>query len=471
MTDAARDLYLFVAVLGLLPAVGLAGFPALAQSAFVAVGAVGALKLEAAGLPIGGAALLATGLGALAGALTGLLVARATPPFLALSTWAIAWLAYVTLLGFPSLSGGGEGLTRPAFDRVETPFGLAFDLTPEVHVAAAAILCVAALAVVLRLRAGALGSDALAIHDDAELARALRVPIARRAAQLFALSGAAAAAAGAGVAVLLGVAAPADMAPLLALQLLAAAVAAGRHPLLGLVVIVALQRAPDLVTPFVLVAAVALRPNPRPYVDDLPAPEPPPLEPTDRPLIARDLRRTLGGREILRGLDLEVAPGEIHALVGANGSGKTTALNALRIPHTFQRAADLDSLTPYRQILLALRATHHDPRVWTYLELVGLEPYADELTAGERRLLAVARVAATGAPALAFDEPTVGLTAAERARLRDALRALAGAGRAILVVEHDLRFVDALADHITVIDEGRAVGGDPREAIRKVYAT
>ena len=71
MTGAAHDLYLFAAVLGLLPIVGLAGMPMLAQSAFVAVGGLGALRLEQAGLPIGGAVLLATGLGAVAGALVG----------------------------------------------------------------------------------------------------------------------------------------------------------------------------------------------------------------------------------------------------------------------------------------------------------------------------------------------------------------------------------------------------------------
>ena len=449
MTDAARDLYLFIAVLGLLPAVASAGLPVLAQSAFAAVGGVGALKLERAGLPIGGAVLLATALGAVAGAATGLLVARAEPAFLALSTWALAWLAYETLLGFPSLSGGTEGLTRPAFDRVETPFGVAIDLTPRVHVIVALLLSALTYVAIARLRAGPVGNDALALRDDAELARALRVPIPRLKATLLALSGATAAAAGAGIAVLLGVAAPADTAPLLALQLLAAAVAGGRHPLLGLVVIVVLQRTPDLITPFVLLAAVALRPKPKPHIDAIQETEPPPLEPTHGHLKAEDLHVTLGGREILKGLSFEVAPGEIHALVGPNGSGKTTALNALKLPHTFQRASPLPSLTPYRQILVAMRATHHDPRAFTYLDLVQLPPYKTELTAGEQRLLAVARVAATGAPAIAFDEPAVGMTATERARLQHALEQLAEAGRAVLIVEHDRRFVDTISDEIT----------------------
>src|SRR3954451_19799687 len=109
MTEAARDLYLLVAVLGMLPAVTLAGMPVLAQSAFVAVGGVGALQLERAGLPIGGAVLVEIVLGAVAGGGGGALVGRTEPPFVALSTWPIAWLAYSALLGFPALSGGTQG--------------------------------------------------------------------------------------------------------------------------------------------------------------------------------------------------------------------------------------------------------------------------------------------------------------------------------------------------------------------------
>ena len=92
---------------------------------------------------------------------------------------------------------------------------------------------------------------------------------------------------------------------------------------------------------------------------------------------------------------------------------------------------------------------------------------------GQRRLLAVALVAATGAPVLALDEPAAGMTTAERTALIDAVQELRLAGRAILIVEHDLRLVAAIADVVTVLDDGRAVAhGTPDEvlgALERVY--
>jgi branched-chain amino acid transport system permease protein len=478
MTELARDLYLLVAVFGLSPAVRLAGLPVLAASAFAAVGGVGALQFERAGLPIGGAVLLAVALGGVAGALTGALVARAQPAFAALATWALAWLAYVVLLGFPSLSGGGQGLTRPALDTVETPLGLTLTLTPRVHVAAAAILCALAYGASARFAHSPAGLGALAGRDDDELARSLR--ISARRMEALALAGACGAAAGAGVAVLLGVAAPADVSPLLALQLFAAALAATRNPLLAVAVIVALPHLPDWLTVLVLLAAAAARAH-RSSPAGVVEPGAAPLPAVRGELDVRDLRVTLG-REILRGLDLELRAGEIHALIGPNGSGKTTAIGALRVARTFQRDAGFAALTPLQQLSLL-----DEDRAATYLALVGLagrgearpgEPRGwraallgagerrGALDAAERRLLAVALAAATGDGVLAFDEPAAGLTHAQRETLTAALRTLADSGRAILVVEHDLRLVSAIADVVTVLNEGVAIAhGTPAEVI------
>jgi ABC-type branched-subunit amino acid transport system ATPase component len=235
---------------------------------------------------------------------------------------------------------------------------------------------------------------------------------------------------------------------------------------------------PAELTAVLLGAAVALRrvlPE-RIRVDDV-APVSGTLPAVTGSLAVHDLHVSLGGRAVLRGLDLELRSGEIHALIGPNGSGKTTALRALGVVHTFQRPADLPALTPYRQILLALHATHHDERAWPVLALVGLteKAHSTELTAGEQRLLQLARAVATGAPVLALDEPTVGMTATERERLATVLRRLADDGRAILVVEHDLRLVASLADVVTVLDDGRAIAhGAPAdviadEGVQRVY--
>src|SRR3954471_19837440 len=341
MTELARDLYLLAAVAGLALVVAHAGMPVLAQAAFAAVGGVGALQLERAGLPIGSAVLLAVLGGAAAGAATGALVARADRPAIALATWALSWLGFVALLAFPGLAGGEQGLTRPPVDRVEGLLGT-ITLTPRVHAVTAAILCVVAYLATARLRT----DDVAAARDDAELARTLHVPVERRRIELMAVAGALGAAAGAGVSVLLGVAAPADLSPLLSLQLFAAVIVGGTSPVLGPVlafaVIAAIPRLTDavgelgaseaaatgVVSAGLLVACAALRP----VVSRLAAPahdDPPPPAPS-RPagaragtplLIARGLDVRLGGLHVLRGVDLELRAGEIHAVIGPNGSG------------------------------------------------------------------------------------------------------------------------------------------------------
>ena len=157
---------------------------------------------------------------------------------------------------------------------------------------------------------------------------------------------------------------------------------------------------------------------------------------------------------------------------------------------TFQRAAPLHPLTPYEQVQLALPrerfgallafiglGEEDDP--WPALELAGLTDRAHtpagELGAGEERLLQIARTAATGARVLLIDEPAAGMRPDERATLERVLQRLVGQGRAVLVVEHDLRLVASAADTVTVLDEGRVIASGSPDAIiadttvRKVY--
>ena len=193
---------------------------------------------------------------------------------------------------------------------------------------------------------------------------------------------------------------------------------------------------------------------------------------------------------ILHGIDLDLRAGEIHALIGPNGSGKTTAVRNLAGARTLQRAAALDPLTPYEQMQIALPRERFgallafvglgeptDP--WPALELVELTTARTSPRASSARVRSgccrsPARTA-TGARVLLLDEPAAGMRPDERATLERVLRRLAHSGHAVLVVEHDLRLVANAADVVTVLDEGRVIAtGTPDEviadaAVRRVY--
>ena len=86
------------------------------------------------------------------------------------------------------------------------------------------------------------------------------------------------------------------------------------------------------------------------------------------------------------------------------------------------------------------------------------------LPLGQLRLLALARALAQRPSVLLLDEPAAGLRAAEKARLIDALRTLSGRGLTMVLVEHDMQFVGALAERVVVLDRGRVIAdGTPAE--------
>jgi branched-chain amino acid transport system permease protein len=96
--------------------------------------------------------------------------------------------------------------------------------------------------------------------------------------------------------------------------------------------------------------------------------------------------------------------------------------------------------------------------------LRGADP--TRLRMGDQRLLQVARAVATGARVLLLDEPAAGMTSDERQRLRHVLRGLAGNGRAVLLVEHDMRLVGEVSDVVTVLDAGRVIATGPAAEVR-----
>ena len=220
----------------------------LGQGAFVAVGGFGTLLLGPghAGLPLGLAAAAATALAGVLGWLVGFGAARLRGPYLALATWALAWLVQSVLLAFPSVGGGAQGLTAPSPARLVSPgLGTVLTLTPAVHVGIAATLVLVVLAASVRLEAGPGGLDLAALRGGPDLAAGLGVPGGRAPARRAGVAATLGGLSGAGTAVLLGLVAPADVGPLLGLELVVAVLAGAalvgrRAPALAPVVGVAL---------------------------------------------------------------------------------------------------------------------------------------------------------------------------------------------------------------------------------------
>ena len=224
-------------------------------------------------------------------------------------------------------------------------------------------------------------------------------------------------------------------------------------------------------------------------------------------LVARALAAGYGTRLVLRGIDLELQPGEVTALVGPNGAGKSTLLRALAglirpaagavtldgvdvgtiardalarriavVPQLF------DTLFPFsvREIvglgrtarlgLFARPAPADGQAIDRALDVEGLTALADRrvdsLSGGERQRAVLAMALAQEADVLLLDEPTTHLDPSHQ---RDLLRHLAALARdrgvVILAVLHDLNLA-ALADRVVVLDAGAvAVDGPPAQAL------
>ncbi|MER6676441.1 ATP-binding cassette domain-containing protein [Streptomyces sp. NPDC000983] len=214
-------------------------------------------------------------------------------------------------------------------------------------------------------------------------------------------------------------------------------------------------------------------------------------------LTTRGLKASYDGFRALDGVDLEVHPGRITAVVGPNGAGKSTLFHCLagtlrpsegqvrygarditRLPahtrtrlgvgRTFQQLAVFPSLTVAENVRVGAEQGHVDDpaAVDRALRLMGLdgpvrEAPAADLPTGTLRRVELARALAGGPRVLLLDEPAAGLDTAEVTALARVLMALAADGTALLVVEHDLDLVADLADVVHVMAAGRVVASGP----------
>ncbi len=225
------------------------------------------------------------------------------------------------------------------------------------------------------------------------------------------------------------------------------------------------------------------------------------------------LSKRFGGIVASDALSLSVAPGELHAVIGPNGAGKTTLISqltgqlapdfgkitfaglditalpthrrsALGLARSFQITSLFLDMSALDNVSLAVQAhAGHSFRFWrdarneselreparAALVRVGLGERASapaaELSHGEHRQLEIAMALAGRPRMLLLDEPMAGLGPEESARMVEMLRALKSE-HAILLVEHDMEAVFALADRITVLVYGRVIASGAPETIR-----
>lgn len=237
----------------------------------------------------------------------------------------------------------------------------------------------------------------------------------------------------------------------------------------------------------------------------------------DVTLSGSDLRKMFGGITAVSHLSIELRSGRITGLIGPNGAGKTTAFNMLtgflqpdggRItlrgheirnlkPHqlvdagvarSFQDLRLFTKMTVIENVVVALprqsgdnlasvyfragtvRAEEHQnaARAMEILRFVGLSAKAhetaDNLSYAEEKLLVVARLLATGAEVLLFDEPLSGLDRGALQEIFPVVRKLAANGKTVCIIEHNLDVIKELCDVVYFLDEGHAMAvGTPDE--------
>ena len=211
-------------------------------------------------------------------------------------------------------------------------------------------------------------------------------------------------------------------------------------------------------------------------------------------LSVRDLRLWRGAREILRGVTFDIAAGQVAALMGLSGSGKTTVLRSIadlepegrtsvqiagspaspgrrervsRVGMVFQFHCLFEHLTVLDNISLAPMHVHRvgrrdaETRGRQLLEELGIGHRAvalpRELSGGEAQRAAIARALAMDPPLLLLDEPTASLDPPRRSSLGALLGQLASSGRAILLTSHDVDFVRDHATQVLILSEGVVV--------------
>lgn len=224
-------------------------------------------------------------------------------------------------------------------------------------------------------------------------------------------------------------------------------------------------------------------------------------------LSIENLQLRRGAREVLRGVNMSVARGELVALMGLSGGGKTTVLRAIaalepfdggtinvggvvlqaghapsrattrelrrhvgmvfQLHHLFEHLTAIENVTLAPLHVAGTSRTDAETRAVALLESLGVahrkHAYPRELSGGEAQRVAIARAMAMEPPLLLMDEPTASLDPARRFELGQTLRELTTGGRTLLTTTHDDDFARDFASRVIVLAEGEVVEvGDPK---------
>ncbi|QUS42264.1 ATP-binding cassette domain-containing protein [Tardiphaga alba] len=228
-------------------------------------------------------------------------------------------------------------------------------------------------------------------------------------------------------------------------------------------------------------------------------------------LEVRDIGITFGGIKAACGVSFSAVPGKVTSVIGPNGAGKTTVLNMVGgfykpdtgsislsgaelagapawkvaragIGRTYQTTKLFESMSVLDNVLIAMRggrlgsmvasaATANDEAIAEALiAFVGykgaLAAIAGDLPHVDRRLVEIARALAMRPRVLLLDEPAAGLMSSDKDALSGLLRRIADLGIAVILVEHDMRLVMGISDHIVVLDAGKPIAAGTPNDIR-----
>ncbi|TAJ86677.1 MAG: ABC transporter ATP-binding protein [Reyranella sp.] len=209
-------------------------------------------------------------------------------------------------------------------------------------------------------------------------------------------------------------------------------------------------------------------------------------------LEVRDLHAFYGRAHILHGVSLEARAGEVVALLGRNGAGKSTAMKAIMglVPPAHGEVAfagkRIDRLPPYRIARLGLGYVPEERRIFTELSVVenlevGRQPARDgaptwtedklfalfpnlanmrerpggRMSGGEQQMLTIARTLMGNPRCVLLDEPSEGLAPIIVEQMANSIRALKGEGLCVLLSEQNLHFSQAVADRAYIIEKGQ----------------